>query len=122
MNSEPELPGIRGLAVARVFLFFSFTYNSTSYPSALVQWFSFIGDEPDDETGLRMVEADFHEDGRPYLSIIHLDSVFRAAHLIPAYRTPDFIKRSLTMHDALDEFDVFYVNRFADHHSFEISS
>ena len=122
VNSEPELPGMRGLAVARVFLFFSFTYRGTPYPSALIQWFTVIGDEPDDQTGLWMAEPDFHEDGRPYLSVIHLDSVLRAAHLIPAYRTPDFIKQSLTMHDALDEFKMFYINKFVDHHAFEIAS
>ena len=113
---------MRGLTVARVYLFFSFTHNGTSFPSALVQWFSFNGDGPDDETGLWTVEPDFHDDGRPYVSIIHLDSIFRAAHLIPAYHTSNFIKKSLTMHDALDEFKVFYVNKFVDHQAFEIAS
>jgi hypothetical protein len=68
------------------------------------------------------VEPEVQQDGRPYLAIVHLDTIFRAAHLIPAYRTSDFVKRSLTMHDTLDEFKVFYVNKFVDHHAFEIAS
>ena len=122
VNARPELPGMRGLEVARVFLFFSFVHRNTRYPCALVQWFSTIGDEPDDETGFWMVEPDVHQDGRPYLAIIHLDSIFRAAHLVPAFRTSNFVKRSLTMHDTLDEFKTFYVNRFVDHNAFEIAS
>lgn len=122
VNAQPDLPGMRGLEVARVFLFFSFMHQGTCYPCALVQWFSFISDEPDAETGYWMVEPDVHQDGQPYLAVIHLDSIFRAAHLVPAYRTSDFVRRSLTMHDTLDEFKVFYVNKFADHHAFEISS
>jgi len=87
----------------------------------LVQWFSVIGDEPEDETGLWMVEPDVYEDGLPFLAVIHLDSIFRAAHLMPAYLTSDFVRRSLTMHDTLDEFKKFYVNKFVDHHAFEIA-
>jgi hypothetical protein len=122
INARPELAGMRGLELARVFLFFSFEYKDTCYPCALVQWFSFIGDEPEEETGYWMVEPDFHQNGQPYMVIVHLDTIYRAAHLLPAYRTSEFIKRSLTMHDTLDEFKVFYVNRFVDHQAFEIAS
>ena len=120
INARPELPGMRGLDVARVFLFLSFMHQGISYPCALVQWFSVIGDEPEDETGLWMVEPKVRENGWPHLAIIHLDSIFRAAHLTPAYRTSDFVRRSLTMHDTLDEFTTFYVNKFVDHHAFDI--
>ena len=113
---------MRGLEVARVFLFFSFMHSGTYYPSALVQWFSIVGDEPDEETGLWMVEPDVRQDGRPCLAVIHLDSIFRVAPLLPAYHTSDFVKRSLTMHDSLDEFNEFYVNKFVDHHAFKIAS
>jgi hypothetical protein len=62
-----------------------------------IQWFLVIGDEPDDETGFWMVEANVCDNGQPNLAIIHLDSIYRAAHLVPAYRSSDF-----TMHDTLD--------------------
>ena len=121
VNMRPELLGMRGLEVGRVFLFFSFTHGATIYPCALIQWFSVIGDEPEQDTGLWMVEPDVHEDGRPHLAIIHLDTILRAAHLIPVYGT-NFIERSLTMHDTLDTFKDFYVNKYVDHHTFEIAS
>ncbi len=112
---------MRGLSVARVFLFFSFAHDDTQYPCALVQWFPTIGTVPNDETGLWMVQPDFHNDKRPYLGIIPLESIFRAAHLTPVHGT-SFINRTLTMHDTLDTFRLFYVNKFVDHQAFEIAS
>ena len=122
INAWPELARMRGLEVARVFLFFSFMHQDISYPCALVQWFSVIGDEPEDETGLWMVEPDVNEDGQPKLAVIHLETIFCAAHLVPAYCTPNFVRRSLSMHETLDEFKTFYVNKFVDHNAFEIAS
>jgi hypothetical protein len=122
INSNPELHGIRGLEVAHVFLFFSFKHQHIYYPCALVQWFSLIGDKPDDETGLWKFKPDVQEDRRPHLAIIHLDSIYCAAHLIPVYGTSDFVSRSYTMHDTLDKFKTFYVNKFVDHHAFKIAS
>ena len=118
VNMQPELPGRDQLEVARVFLFFSFVYRSVYYPCALIQWFSRIADEPDDQTGLCLVEPELYENSQPYLAIIHLDCVVRAAHLVPAYHTSNFVRRSLTMHDSLDEFKIFYVNKYVDHHAF----
>jgi hypothetical protein len=122
VSTQPDLPGMDGLEVARVFLFFSFVHRGVHYPCALVQWFSKIGDEPDNQTGLQMVEPEIYEDSRPYLAIIHLDSIARAAHLTPAYHTSNFVRRSLTMHDALDQFKVFYINKYIDHHAFDFIS
>ncbi len=51
ISLQPELPGMQGLGVACVFLFFSITHWNTCYPCVLIQWFSLIGDEPDNETG-----------------------------------------------------------------------
>jgi len=36
VNTRPDLSGMRGLDVARVFLFFSFVHKDTCYPCALV--------------------------------------------------------------------------------------
>ena len=82
-------------------------HRDTHYPCALVQQFSTVSDEPDDETGLWMVKPDIHQDGKPDLAIVHLNSVLQATHLIPVYCTPDFVKWSHTMHDTLDEFKLF---------------
>jgi len=122
VNMWPELDGMQGLEVTRVFLFFSMTHRTKSYPCALVQWFSIVGDEPEEETGLWIVEPDILEDGEPHLAIVHLDTILQAAHLMPAYQTSDFVKTTLTMHDTLNEFKLFYVNKFVDHHAFEIAA
>jgi hypothetical protein len=122
INAQPELAGMRGLEVAHVFLFFSFMHQDISYPCALIQWFSVIGDEPEDETGLWMVEPDVNEDGQPNVAVIHVETIFRAAHLVPVYRTSNFVRRSLSMHKTLDEFKTFYVNKFVNHNAFKITS
>jgi len=55
------------------------------------------------------------------MDIIHLDSVVRAAHLLGVCGE-SFVPRDLTCDNSLDRFNSFYVNKFADHHSFEIAS
>jgi len=52
-------------------------------------------------------------------SIIHLDSVVRAAHLLPVFG-PERVSTTLSFTDTLDTFTRFYVNKFVDHHAFEI--
>ena len=113
---------LHGLDVCRIFLFFTFVHKNTLYSCALIQWFSLISNEPDEDTGMWMVKPDIHRDGSRHLTIIHIDAIYRAAHLMPAFRTARFIDRSLGMHDSLDSFSVFYINKFADHNAFEIAS
>lgn len=120
INSHPELQGARGFEVARVFLFFSFRHCDKIYSCTLVQWFSFVGSEPDEDTGLWIVEPEFQDTGDPHLAVIHTDSIYRAVHLIPAYRTAEYISATLTMHSSLDTFRLFYANKFSDHQAFEI--
>jgi hypothetical protein len=112
VNSKPELPGMRGLDIARIFAFFSVNVNNTAYPCALAQWFSRMGNEPDADTGMWMVQP---EEAR---AIIHLDCIVRAAHLIPAYGK-DFLPPRFHFSRSLDSFLSYYVNKYADHHMFE---
>ncbi|KAF9647122.1 hypothetical protein BDM02DRAFT_3098702, partial [Thelephora ganbajun] len=37
---DPENVGMKGLLVARVYLFFRFSHNGVDYPCALVHWYS----------------------------------------------------------------------------------
>ena len=120
VNSRPELEGMRGLDVVRILLLFSFPFKGITYPCALVHWFSIIGEEPDEDTGMWMVRPAATEDGQPEVSVIHLDCVFRAAHLLPIYGdipAPD----NVSLYNSLDAFAGFYVNKYADHHAFEIA-
>jgi hypothetical protein len=121
INTNPEMEGMRGLEVARALAFFSFVFDNIEYQCALIHWFCRVGLEPDQDTGMWVVEPEFDADENPHIAIIHVDSIYHAAHLIPAYRTNQYISRFLTMHDTLDTFKEFYINKFADHHAFEIA-
>ncbi|KAG2093479.1 uncharacterized protein F5147DRAFT_747888 [Suillus discolor] len=119
INSRPELDGMRGLEVARVLCFFSFRYKLVLYECAVVCWFSVISDAPDEDTGMWVVQPSFN-DHSPDISVIHIDAIYRAAHLLPIYGT-DPIPHHLKFYHSLDNFCAFYVNKFVDHHAFEIA-
>ncbi|KAG0692872.1 hypothetical protein DFH29DRAFT_985642 [Suillus ampliporus] len=121
VNINPELEGIEGLEVARVKWFFSFKFNWVTYPCALVQWFDKVGDHADEDTSMWIVRPSIHDDGTPSFAVIHLKTVYRAAHLIPVYGR-DFIPNNIQYFHSYDAFCSYYVNKFADHHAFEIAS
>ena len=120
VNTDPAAEGMRGLDVARVFLFFSINFHGTKYPCALVHWMSRLGNEPDEDTGMWIVQPDVNADGSPTMSVIHLDCILRAAHLIGVYGTA-LLPDNLDFYQSLDAFRSFYVNKFVDYHSFEIA-
>ncbi|KAG1846007.1 hypothetical protein C8R48DRAFT_750689 [Suillus tomentosus] len=114
INTDSDAEGI-------VICFFSFKHDWEVYPCTLIQWFEKIGDCPDEDTGMWMVAPSFHEDSSRDLAVIHIETVFRAAHLIPIYGS-EYIPPSLKFYQSLDTFGSFYVNKYADHHVFEIAS
>ena len=85
------------------------------YPCALVEWFTPVGNEPDDITGMWIVQPEIDDDGSRPSEVIHLDSVFRAAHLEPTYGD-EFLPREFEMEDSLEAFQAYYVNKFIDYH------
>ena len=111
---------MRGLEIARVLSFFSIIHEGKSYQCALVHWFSHVETKPDEDTGLWVVRPEFNNNDKLNVAIVHVDTIFRAAHLIPVYQSSQFIRRSMTMHDTLDVFNEFYVNKFVDYHAFQI--
>jgi hypothetical protein len=120
VNVDELKPGMLGLSVARPRLFFSVMVNRIKHSCALVHWYSRLGDSVDENTGMWVVEPDILDDGRPRTAVIHLDAIVRLAHLLPIYgeeRAPRGVKYT----DSLDTFSEFYVNKFADHHAFEIA-
>ena len=84
VNTHPELDDMRGLDVVCILAFFSFTYCNKLYPCALVHWYSIIGEDHDEDTGMWIVSPNM-VDGSPGVSIIHLDTIFHAAHLLPSF-------------------------------------
>jgi hypothetical protein len=115
------MEGMRGLEVARVLAFFSFVFNGEEFQCALIHWFCRTDSEPDQDSGMWIVEPEFNIDEQPHIEIMHVDSIYCAAHLIPVYRTNHYISRTISMHDTLNTFREFYVNKFVDHHTFKIA-
>ena len=120
VNTDSSIEGMRGLEIACVRLFFSFSHDSVKYPCALVRWFSRVSDLPDEHTGMWIVEPDTLDGGEPYMSIIHLDAIVRASHLLPVFGQ-GHVSRILQFTQTLDTFTRFYVNKYIDHHAFEIA-
>ncbi|KAI5989293.1 hypothetical protein EDD15DRAFT_2198580 [Pisolithus albus] len=118
--TDPELEGMRGMDVARMLCFFSFKAGGVFYPCAIVRWFDRLGDAPDELTGMWMVRPSFTPNHQRNLAVIHIDTIFRAAHLIPIYGR-EFVPREIAPCHSYDAFYGYYVNKFADHHAFEIA-
>jgi hypothetical protein len=117
ISTTSNLDGTHSLDVARILLCFSLEFQQKEYPCALVQWYTKIGDQPNGITGMWAVEREMM-DSEPVISVVHLDCVMRAAHLIPVYGN-DFIPIT-DPSDTLDAFDTYFINKYADHHAFEV--
>ncbi|KAG1850945.1 hypothetical protein F4604DRAFT_1687040, partial [Suillus subluteus] len=112
---------MQGMDVARIMAFFSLRQHGRRIPCAVVCWFNRVGNTPDPDTGMWMVKPAFSAQNAPHFAIIHIDTIFRAAHLLPVFGTIP-LSPSIKFHQVLDIFKLFYVNKFADHHAFEIAS
>ena len=88
VNAHELQQGMLGLNVARARLFFSVTMNHVKYPCALIHWYTIVGDSSDDNTGMWVVEPDILDNGQPWTSVIHLDTIEWLAHILPIYRVP----------------------------------
>ncbi|KAF6752471.1 hypothetical protein DFP72DRAFT_991074 [Ephemerocybe angulata] len=118
---DDSKPGFRGLNVVRVKAFMSFNYGGTEYPCAAVEWFKKVGRHPDGETGMWIVKPDMSS-GERDVTVVHIDSILRSAHLIPVYGSyyptipPDY-----DHNESLDDFQAYHVNKYIDHHANEIA-
>ncbi|KAG2058711.1 hypothetical protein BDR06DRAFT_875267, partial [Suillus hirtellus] len=62
-----------------------------------------------------------HDDGTPNLTVIHINTIYSAVHLISVY-SPDFIPKDIKYFHSDDAFHLFYVNKYTNHHAFKIAS
>ncbi|KAG1874048.1 hypothetical protein C8R48DRAFT_745953 [Suillus tomentosus] len=120
VSSDPTVEGMRGFDIAQVRLFFSFKHNGVHYPCAFVHWFKHVHDSQDEDTGMWVVEPETCEDGTRFASVIHLDCIFHAAHLMPVFGH-EFLPTYLSYTQTLDAFCTYYVNKYIDHQAFEIA-
>lgn len=110
---------MRGLDAARVHLFFSFEAGDNLYSCALVHEFSKSFDNPDPDNGMWIVEPDFDHEKYRIMSIVHVDSIVRGAHLLPVFGGDISVPREINFSHTLDVFAAFYVNKYIDYHAFE---
>ncbi|KAG1849689.1 hypothetical protein DFJ58DRAFT_716906 [Suillus subalutaceus] len=120
VNTDSNLPGMQGLEVACVRAFFSFQYRGEVYPCAVVHWFDKISNAADEDTGMWVVRPGEGANNTAEHAIIHIDAIYRAAHLIPMYGM-EFLPQELKFYHSYDAFRTYYVNKYADHHAFEIA-
>ncbi|KAI0669487.1 hypothetical protein C8Q78DRAFT_1070632 [Trametes maxima] len=111
--------GLLGMDIAQVMLFFPLRYQLQVLPCALVHWFLREGDLSDEDTGMWIVRPWYLRGRCPMLSVIHLNTIFHATHLIGISDTKR-IEDTQSANTSLDDFDRYYVNKYIDHHTFEV--
>ncbi|KAH7918492.1 hypothetical protein BV22DRAFT_1186404 [Leucogyrophana mollusca] len=120
ISTSPDDEGMRAPEVACISCFFSFKHDHETHPCAVVRWFDKVGDTADEDTGAWIARPGIHEDGSRNIAVIYIDTTYRAAHLIPIYG-PEFVPDDIKFYQSYDVFRTFYVNKYADHHAFEIA-
>jgi hypothetical protein len=68
-----------------------------------------------------VVRPEFRGNGRRALDIIHLESIARAAHLLPVFGL-SFVPEELHFSDSLDVYRAYFINNSIDHHCHEFLS
>jgi len=115
---DQKKEGFKGLSAVRIKLLFSFKFRGVIFPCALVHWFKKHGRTPDVKTGMWVVYPEYRGQF-PYMTVIHLDTILRGAHLLPVFGDA-LVPLQFDYSDTLDAFSAFYVSRYADHHMNEI--
>ncbi|KAL4079039.1 hypothetical protein J3A83DRAFT_1010329 [Scleroderma citrinum] len=95
-------------------VFFSFKYLGTEYPCTVVHWFDHVGDGPDEATGMWIVHPGYQAHNIKNIAVIHINTIYCTAHLIPIYSAHNINSRDIRPHNSYDTFHSFYVNKFAD--------
>ena len=109
-----DIAGFCGMFTAQVYAFIKFKYNSITFHCAVVKLFSTIGDLLCPNTSMWTAQEDDEYD------LVHIDTIVHAAHLIGIVGE-SIIPHGLLPSDTLNVFKTFYINKFIDHHAFELA-
>ena len=100
-------------------MFFSFAIAEEVFECALIHEFCKTYLDPDLDNGMWIVEPDYSNDGYRIMSVVHADSIVRAAHLLPVFKDGSPTPREINFTHTLDTFKAFYLNKYIDYHAFE---
>ncbi|KAG1896771.1 uncharacterized protein F5891DRAFT_958172, partial [Suillus fuscotomentosus] len=103
VDTDAGVEGMRGMDIARVMCFFSFMFEEDFYSCAVVHWFDKVNDGPNEDTGMWIVQPSYDVGHSWSVGIIHVESIYHAAHLIPIYGT-HAIPQDLKHYDSYDAF------------------
>ena len=114
--------GMQVFDIAPIHVFFLFTdISGIHYSCAIVCWFDKVDNLPNEDTGMWIVQPSYLHDHSSNFAIIHINAIYHAAHLIPIYGT-SCISWHIKPHILYDAFYTFYVNKYINHHAFELAS
>ena len=106
------------MIVGQVCAFLSFSFNDTIYLCVLINCFKWVGWAPDPITGMWKVQPELRA-SQPVWAVVHIETILYNVHLIPVFGT-GYIPQQLHYSQSLDVSSSFYVNKYTDHHSFEV--
>lgn len=108
---------MKGMVVGRVMMLLGVPHDDDEYPCALVEWMLPVGNQPDEETGMWVVEPEKVGHKRN-VGLIHLDCIARSCHLIGVSRG-QLLPKDFKFWQSHAAFKSFYVNRYSDYHMHE---
>jgi hypothetical protein len=106
--------------IARVHLLFAFVQRGRRHACALIQDFVYVDSEPDEDVGMWVVCRAFRG-SQPKMRVIPLTLILRSAHLLPDFQGKS-VPRDHIPESSLNTYHRFFLNKFIDHHSFELHS
>ena len=110
---------MKGLDITCAYLFFSFELGDESFSCTLIHHFSKSFDKADSDNGMWVVELDTDNNGYWVMSVVNIDCIVRAVHLLPVFEGDAAIPRDINFSHMLDVFTAFYVDKYIDYHAFE---
>ena len=124
-STSNDKPTINSFSIAQVRLF-SFKHNQAFYECALVHGYQVVNPSPDEITRMAIVKRAMRR-SLPRARVVPLNDILRAVHLILVFSQlgTKHIPKKYKHEDILNDrklFKQFYVNKFIDHHGFEILS
>ena len=100
-------------------IYFSRLKLGTRLFRALIHHFCKSFNDPDPDNGMWIIEPDFDSSKYRIMSVVHVDSIVHAAHLLPVFNGSAPIPREVNFSHTLNIFTAFYVNKYIDYHAFE---